>query len=70
MTRLGPFTPTIAGGAADAALVSKATAVIAFNDLLALGVIRRLAERDVDVPGRIIVVGYDDILAPTSATHL
>lgn len=62
-TRLGPFNPTIAGGAAaaDAALVSGATAVIAFNDLLALGVIQRLAERGVRVPDQLSVVGYDNI---------
>jgi LacI family transcriptional regulator len=30
-----------------------------FNDLLALGVIRRFAERGVRVPGQISVVGYD-----------
>lgn len=64
VTRLGPFTPTIAGGAAaaDAALgVSRATAIIAFNDLLALGVIQRLAERGVKVPEQLSVVGYDNI---------
>ncbi|WP_396911891.1 LacI family DNA-binding transcriptional regulator [Mycolicibacterium sp.] len=62
-TRLGPFNPTIAGGAAaaDAALVSKATAVVAFNDLLALGVLHRLADRGIPVPGQISVVGYDNI---------
>jgi LacI family transcriptional regulator len=39
----------------------QATAIIAINDLLAFGVIRRLSDREVDVPGRISVVGYDDI---------
>ncbi|MFI6575744.1 LacI family DNA-binding transcriptional regulator [Nocardiopsis sp. NPDC050513] len=62
-TRLGPFPPRVVGGgaAADAALVTGATAVVAHNDLLAIGVLRRLAERGVDVPARISVVGYDDI---------
>lgn len=62
-TKLGPFTPTIAGGAAaaDAALVSKATAIVAFNDLLALGVVRRLTDRGVVVPEQLSVVGYDNI---------
>ena len=57
------FTPTIAGGAAsaDAALVSGASVVVAFNDLLALGLIGRLAERGVRVPAQISVVGYDNI---------
>ncbi|GAA4912290.1 LacI family DNA-binding transcriptional regulator [Streptomonospora salina] len=62
-TRLGPFPPQVAGGgaAADAALVSGATAVVAHNDLLAIGILRRLAERGVAVPERISVAGYDDI---------
>lgn len=62
-TRLGPFSPKVDGGgvAADAALVSGATAFVAHNDLLAMGVLRRLAERGVAVPDQVSVVGYDDI---------
>lgn len=63
MTRLGPFAPTVAGGtaAADAVVNSGATAVIAFNDLLAIGTTRRLLARGLQVPGDISVVGCDDI---------
>jgi LacI family transcriptional regulator len=61
-TRLGPFPPYVTGGAAaDAGLGHGATALIAHNDLLAIGVLRRLAERGVAVPADISVVGYDDI---------
>lgn len=62
-TRLGPFPPSVAGGAAaaDAAVGHGASAVVAFNDLLAIGVLRRFAERGLDVPGDVSVVGYDDI---------
>jgi LacI family transcriptional regulator len=49
------------GAAADAGLGHGATALIAHNDLLAIGVLRRLAERGVAVPADISVVGYDDI---------
>ncbi|MFG2086886.1 LacI family DNA-binding transcriptional regulator [Spirillospora sp. NPDC048824] len=61
--RIGPFPPTVAGGAAaaDAALGTGATAAVAHNDLLAIGVLRRCAERGVAVPEDISVVGYDDI---------
>ncbi len=62
-TRFGPYAPTLGGGpaAADAVLASRATAVVAHNDMLALGVLRRFAERGVDVPGEVSVVGFDDI---------
>jgi LacI family repressor for deo operon, udp, cdd, tsx, nupC, and nupG len=61
--RLGPFTPIVASGAAaaDAAVHAGATAVLAFNDLLAIGMLHRLAERGLHVPGDISVVGCDDI---------
>ncbi|RAY12731.1 LacI family transcriptional regulator [Actinomadura craniellae] len=61
--RIGPFPPTLAGGgaAADAALGTGATAAVAHNDLLAIGVLRRCAERGVAVPEDLSVVGYDDI---------
>jgi len=41
------------------------SAVCCANDLLALGALRRLAERGIDVPGEISVAGFDDI--PTAA---
>lgn len=61
--RLGPYAPTLGGGpaAADAALGSGATAVVCHNDMLAIGVLRRLAERGVRVPDDVSVVGFDDI---------
>lgn len=46
---------------ADAVLRSDATAVIAFNDLVAIGLLSRLDELGVPVPGRLSVVGVDDI---------
>lgn len=62
-TRLGPFAPQVASGApaADAAIGSGATAVVAFNDLIAIGALRRFAERGLRVPTDISVVGYDDV---------
>lgn len=61
--RLGSFAPTVAGGtaAAEAALVARAGAVVAFNDLLAIGLMRRLMSRGVAVPSDVSVMGSDDI---------
>ncbi|NYE21577.1 substrate-binding domain-containing protein [Microbacterium immunditiarum] len=71
---LGPFPPTLAGGhQAARAIPGEATAVIAFNDLMAIGVIRRLQALGVAVPEQLSIVGFDDIfgadlIAPALAT--
>lgn len=51
--------------AVDEALRHRPTALIAFNDHVALGVLSRLRELNVDVPGQLSVAGIDD--APMSA---
>ncbi|MFD0634097.1 substrate-binding domain-containing protein [Catenulispora yoronensis] len=73
MVDLGAFPPYFASGAqiADRALREGVTAVIAFNDLMALGTIVRLRERQVEVPERISVTGFDGIpLAAASTPRL
>jgi len=47
--------------AADSLLNTGATAAIAFNDLLAIGMLTRLRERGVGVPEEVSIVGCDDI---------
>ncbi|GAA4256259.1 LacI family DNA-binding transcriptional regulator [Dactylosporangium darangshiense] len=56
--------PRFAGGiaAADRILEAGVTAVVAYNDLVALGLLDALGARGVAVPGRISIVGFDDIL--------
>jgi LacI family transcriptional regulator len=68
--RIGPFTPKVShgGAAADGALHTGATAIIAHNDLLAIGVVLRLAERSVKVPADVSVVGFDNIFAADLCT--
>lgn len=68
--RIGPFTPKVAqgGAAADAVLNTEATAAIAHNDLLAIGVLQRLAQRGVRVPETLSVLGFDDIFAADLCT--
>ncbi len=61
--RIGPYPRglTSGGAAADAVLHSGATACIAFNDQLAIGMLGRLRERGVRIPGDLSIVGCDDI---------
>ena len=69
----GPFAPRFGAGqqAADLALAERVTAIVAYNDLMALGVLNRLAARGVVVPGDVSVSGFDDILMAEMATpHL
>jgi LacI family transcriptional regulator, repressor for deo operon, udp, cdd, tsx, nupC, and nupG len=63
VTRLGPFVPVMESGAsaADVAIMQGAKAVVAFNDLLAIGALRRFIERGLRVPEDISVLGCDDI---------
>ncbi|MEZ0447091.1 LacI family DNA-binding transcriptional regulator [Cellulomonas sp. ICMP 17802] len=67
MVDLGHFPPVFAGGVAAGDLVaaSGVTAVLAHNDLLALGILSRLRARGIRVPEEVSVVGYDDIPAAT-----
>jgi DNA-binding LacI/PurR family transcriptional regulator len=59
---LGPFPARFSAGvrAADLVLATAATAAVAYNDEVAVGVINRLSDRGVRVPADFSVVGYDD----------
>ena len=61
---------TTAGGAAATrdllARVPDLDAVFVANDLMARGALTVLAERGLDVPGDVAVIGYDDSPAATS----
>ncbi len=61
--RLGPFAPTIDGGCAAARAFAEArtTAVVAYNDLIAIGFMQTVQSWGVAVPGDVSVVGFDDI---------
>ncbi|MBO2462352.1 LacI family DNA-binding transcriptional regulator [Actinomadura violacea] len=58
----GPNAPTEQGGVAVAGQVADAgvTGVLAYNDLVAIGLIEGLEERGVRVPGDVSVIGIDD----------
>jgi DNA-binding LacI/PurR family transcriptional regulator len=54
-------TSGLAAGRLLLAARPEVTAVFAANDSLALGVLQALHERGLDVPGRVSVVGFDDV---------
>lgn len=60
---LGAFAPTRQGGreAADALMLDRPSAAIAYNDLIAIGVLQQLRERGIHVPGDLSLIGCDDI---------
>jgi DNA-binding LacI/PurR family transcriptional regulator len=70
IVHLGYFPPFFDGGvaAADLAVASGATAVIAYNDVVALGLLSRLGARGVPVPGQLSIVGSDNI-GMSAMTH-
>jgi DNA-binding LacI/PurR family transcriptional regulator len=62
LLELGNFPPTVSGGvqAADLAIASHVTAVVAYNDLMAVGLIDRLGQRGLSVPDDISVASFDN----------
>lgn len=73
ITELGPYEPRFETGlhAATLAVARGATAVIAHNDLVAVGVLHQLVRQGIDVPRQVSVIGIDDtLLAATSIPAL
>ncbi|WP_036506287.1 LacI family DNA-binding transcriptional regulator [Nocardioides sp. URHA0020] len=64
VTRLGPYPPTVAGGSRAAQELPAATgAVVAYNDQVAIGLVRGIQQRGGRVPDDVSVVGFDNIFA-------
>jgi DNA-binding LacI/PurR family transcriptional regulator len=59
---LGPYEPRYSSGvqAADLVLARSVTAVIAYNDEIAVGVLNRVTDRGLRVPADLSIVGFDD----------
>jgi LacI family transcriptional regulator len=68
--RLGPYPPTVAGGlaAVDHLLRHPVRAVVAYNDLMAIGVLHGLRRLGVSVPQQVSVVGFDNIFGSDFCT--
>ncbi|MBC6495703.1 MULTISPECIES: LacI family DNA-binding transcriptional regulator [Microbacterium] len=63
VVEIGPHMPTIDGGreALRRVQASRATAVIAFNDLMAIGLIQAASAAGILVPDGLSIAGFDDI---------
>ncbi|MBU5421217.1 LacI family transcriptional regulator [Cellulomonas hominis] len=70
IVEIGPGVPTLEGGEASLrrVLASGATAVLAFNDLMTIGLLQACRAADVPVPGRLSLVGFDDIFGAALTT--
>lgn len=62
--RLGPFLPTMRGGAAavEQWMLRPSTAVIAYNDLMAIGFLQAVKAAGWLVPRDVSVIGFDNIV--------
>lgn len=60
--QVGPFRPLLNQGAAaaDLALSYNPTAIVAYNDQLAIGMLQAMEAKGVRVPEDVSIVGYDD----------
>ncbi|MGC5629195.1 LacI family DNA-binding transcriptional regulator [Georgenia sp. Z1344] len=60
--RIGPNEPTVSGGEMAVARWARnpATAVVAFNDVMAIGFVRGLRAQGLEVPRDVSVVGFDN----------
>lgn len=63
LVEIGPLAPTIEGGrgALRRVQAARVTAAIAFNDLMAIGLIQAASANGTHVPGDLSVAGFDDI---------
>lgn len=70
VSRIPSSAPDMPAGraVADAVLASGATAVLAFNDLLAIGLMLELTSRGVSVPAQLSIIGFDNIFGAEFTT--
>lgn len=70
VVEIGPNDPTFQGGKDSFKLVraSGATAVISYNDLLGIGLMRSAQDSGLSVPGDLSIVGFDDIFGAELTT--
>ncbi|RBM21866.1 LacI family transcriptional regulator [Prauserella sp. PE36] len=62
VVEIGPCEPTLAGGRAikRRVLAAGVTAVLAYNDIIAIGLLLECRDHGIDLPGQLSIVGFDD----------
>ncbi|HEU5027327.1 MAG TPA: LacI family DNA-binding transcriptional regulator [Spirillospora sp.] len=70
IVEIGPNAPTLDGGksALQRVVASGFTAVITYNDLMAIGLLQACREAGIDVPGKLSIIGFDDIFGSELTT--
>ncbi|SFS08907.1 transcriptional regulator, LacI family [Microbacterium sp. cf046] len=70
IVEIGPGAPTLEGGveAITRVVASGVSAVVAFNDLMAIGLLRAAVERGIVVPDALSIAGFDDIFGSDFTT--
>lgn len=70
VNQIGPVHPTVEGGyqAALALEGGDTTAIITYNDLIAVGIVLRFTADGVNVPGDVSVIGFDNTLIAPAVT--
>jgi LacI family transcriptional regulator len=68
--RIGPYRPSVPGGeqAATDFVRKPSTAILAYNDQLAIGIIRGLTATGTVVPDDVSIIGFDNIFAADLVT--
>lgn len=68
--RIGPAPPTVRGGMGVYPQIrdKRVTAVVCFNDLLSIGIMRAAKAAGVSVPAELSVIGFDNIFASDLVT--
>ncbi|GAA3725311.1 LacI family transcriptional regulator [Spinactinospora alkalitolerans] len=68
--RIGPYLPTVAGGmrAAEDLARQQTSAVVTYNDLVAIGLMRGLQTMRIRIPEDVSVVGFDNIFSADLVT--
>ncbi len=70
IVEIGPNEPTLEGGrqSLDRIRAAGVTAVVAYNDLMAIGLVQEAKSRGVNIPAELSVIGFDNIFGSDFTT--